>query len=59
MSKKIDSDKCFNVDGDRYMVYRWIDKEAGVVCYIFTRENAGGISCVPIKDTLLEKDKRE
>jgi hypothetical protein len=31
---------------------RFIDEEAGVVCW---ERNPGGISCLPIKDTLLEE----
>ena len=34
-------------------ITRFIDEEAGVVCWIYTGYNKGGISCLPIKDTAL------
>lgn len=34
-------------------VYRFIDKDAGVVCWISGIGYAYSISCLPIKDTLL------
>jgi len=37
-------------------VERYIDREAGVVCYRYKSFDAGGISCLPIKDTLLGDD---
>jgi hypothetical protein len=37
-----------------YGVSRYFDKEAGVVCWIYYDYKAGGISCLPIGDTLLE-----
>lgn len=33
---------------------RWIDKEAGVVCYGEKQGSGYGLSCVPLKDTKLE-----
>lgn len=36
-----------------YSVYRFIDKEAGVVRYHLS----GGISCLPVGDTLLSMDE--
>lgn len=33
-------------------MYRVIDKQAGVVCYTF---NGNNVSCMPMKDTLLQK----
>ena len=38
-------------------VSRYFDKEAGVVCWIYYDYKAGGISCLPIEDTLLEMPK--
>jgi len=35
-------------------VSRYFDKDAGVVCWIYYDYKAGGISCLPIGDTLLE-----
>ena len=36
-------------------VIRFVDSEAGVVCYVFARgdgyDGQGGLSCVPIEDT--------
>lgn len=34
------------------VLYRVIDKQAGVVCYTF---NGNGVSCMPVKDTLLQR----
>lgn len=34
-------------------VQRFIDKEAGVVCYLYSSIQKGGISCLPLSDTLL------
>jgi hypothetical protein len=36
-------------------VYRFVDDDAGVVCWVYNSsyEEAGGISCVALKDTLL------
>jgi hypothetical protein len=38
-------------------VWRFIDKEAGTVCWIYANYNKGGISCLPIKDTYLGNNK--
>lgn len=39
-------------------VIRFVDREAGVVCYVFARgdgyDGQGGLSCVPLNDTALE-----
>jgi len=35
-------------------VTRIIDEEAGVVCYIYARGYAGGISCLPLSETGLK-----
>lgn len=35
-------------------IIRLIDHEAEVVCWIYTRYNLGGISCLPLGDTALE-----
>jgi len=35
-------------------VYRFIDKDAGVVCWLSGIGYAYSISCLPIKDTLLQ-----
>ena len=34
-----------------YPVYRVVDREAAVVCYVYVR---GGLSCMPISDTQLD-----
>lgn len=39
-------------------VYRVIDEQAGVVCWVFDGFRAGGISCLPytqVKDSLIER----
>ncbi len=36
---------------DRYIQKRYIDKDAGVVCYLFSQ----GISCLPISETELKQ----
>ena len=38
------------------IVYRYIDREAGVVCWIY-ENRGGGIDCMPISETLLDLDK--
>jgi len=38
-------------DGRFDDVDRFIDREAGVVCYKFTGFEKGGLSCVPIEQT--------
>lgn len=41
-------------DGEAYGVTRFVDKEAGVVCWKYYLGGAGGgISCLPLKDTKL------
>ena len=34
-------------------VFRFIDKEAGVICWIYSDGYRGGISCLPLSDTFL------
>lgn len=34
-------------------IYRYVDGEAGVVCWVFFGIYKGGISCLPISETLL------
>lgn len=36
-------------------VERFVDREAGVVCYIFIGSEKGGIDCLPISETLLKR----
>jgi hypothetical protein len=36
-----------------YGISRFVDDEAGVVCWVYLELNAGGISCLPISDTKL------
>lgn len=38
-----------------YGVNRFVDNEAGVVCWIYSGGNQGGISCLPINETLLSQ----
>lgn len=35
-------------------VYRFIDEEAGVVCYVYEFVKRGGISCLSVEQTKLE-----
>jgi hypothetical protein len=42
------------VVGDR--ITRWTDEEAGVVCWIYNAGYAGGISCLPISETLIGRE---
>jgi hypothetical protein len=35
-------------------ITRHVDAEAGVVCWVYTVSNAGGISCLPLTDTRLD-----
>ena len=42
-------------EGSDYGVTRYVDTKAGVVCWIYSAPYKGGIDCMPIKDTLLEK----
>ena len=34
-------------------VERYIDKEAGVVCWVYTAPYRGGLDCMPLNETLL------
>ncbi len=36
-------------------VYRTLDEEAGVVCWVYSSIDKGGIDCMPISETKLEK----
>ena len=36
-------------------ISRYYDKEAGVVCWLYNGNSAVSISCIPIKDTLLDQ----
>lgn len=40
---------------NNYGVVRYVDEEAGVVCWIYSAYHKGGISCFPLDDTLLDK----
>lgn len=35
-------------------VYRYVDEEAGVVCWFFNGLEKGGVGCLPISDTKLD-----
>lgn len=35
-------------------LYREIDEDAGVVCWIYSGYQSGGIDCMPISETLLD-----
>ena len=35
-------------------LYRAIDKEAGVVCWVYAYSERGGIDCMPTSDTRLD-----
>ena len=37
------------------MITRWQDNEAGVVCWVFVAYNKGGISCLPVSETKLDR----
>ena len=39
---------------DGIIVVRFIDEEAGVVCYLFKGYKTGGLSCLPLSQTALE-----
>jgi hypothetical protein len=47
------------IGGDNYRIDRLIDKEAGVVLYVLREagggKKGGGISCLPLNQTALEK----
>ena len=34
-------------------VQRYIDNEAGVVCWVYTAPYRGGLDCMPLNETLL------
>lgn len=36
-------------------VERYIDNEAGVVCWVYTAPYRGGLDCMPLNETLLGK----
>jgi hypothetical protein len=38
-------------------VSRVMDRDAGVVCWVFWAAGRGGISCLPLKDTALDGGK--
>lgn len=38
-------------------VTRFEDKEAGVVCWVYNGYNKGGISCLPIAQTTLGRER--
>lgn len=42
-----------NIISSPYIVNRYIDEDAGVVCWVFDGYNKGGISCLPVKDTTI------
>ncbi len=43
--------------GSKTTVSRYIDEPAGIVCWIFSGyDGKGGISCLPIDQTLLGKE---
>ena len=35
-------------------ISRWVDEEAGVVCWVYSGFYKGGISCLPLSDTRLD-----
>lgn len=41
--------------GQGHTVERFIDREAGVVCYVARRSDPGGIDCLPIEQTQLAR----
>ena len=38
-----------------YGISRYVDQEAGVVCWVWAGGHAGGLSCLPIADTRLDE----
>lgn len=36
---------------------RFTDEDAGVVCYVYYYSGGGGIDCLPISETKLERNK--
>jgi hypothetical protein len=42
-----------NNDSFPYGISRHVDEEAGVVCWVYTSYQRGGIDCLPISDTKL------
>jgi hypothetical protein len=41
--------------GTRITVYRIVDEEAGVACWVFVGYHKGGISCLPLNETRLDQ----
>lgn len=41
---------------DSHRVERYVDEEAGVVCWVYTAPLRGGIYCIPIEETKLKSD---
>ena len=40
----------------RYGAYRFIDHQAGVVCWVYANYGKGGISCLPLIETRLPNE---
>ena len=38
-----------------YAISRYVDEEAGVVCWVYGVTSGGGLSCLPIADTRLDE----
>ena len=43
-----------NISSIGYGVFRFIDHEAGVVCWVYKGSEKGGISCLPLGETRLD-----
>jgi hypothetical protein len=37
------------------VIHRYVDEEAGCVCWTYLIEGGGGITCLPLSDTNLNK----
>ena len=38
-----------------YNISRYVDAEAGVVCWVYNASYSGGLACLPIADTRLDQ----
>jgi len=38
-----------------YNISRYVDAEAGVVCWVYNASYSGGLACLPISDTRLDQ----
>lgn len=41
-----------------YSIQRHVDREAQVVCWVYSGGYAGGLSCLPLAETALEEQYR-